>query len=225
MSTFVEKGMLKDLKEADRQRTGVFERDPDMEEFFVSGPAVAAGLKLQHAFECQHSKERCREIVVWYTRQGGDLGVGQKYLREACGLKPLGTPPTATSEDVPKPSKSVELGILPEPALDEDKADQDRIITMSCYAAKEMNNKGLEFLTNSRWAQLNMRGCDMGGLKKIAVWESFLQSGYWRDVGRIANSPLNLMPIIRFRSNPGSILAPPTMDFTDSKCGEFLQRQ
>ena len=224
MATFVEKGLLKDLSQEDRDKAGVFERDPDMEEFFISGPAVVAGIKIQHAFECLYTRDKCREIIVWYTRQGGDLGVGQKYLRDACGLKPIGAPQNAKADDAPEPPKSVELGILPQASLGEGKDDDDKFAEVSTFAAREMNCKGIEFLTASRWQQLNMRGCDLNGLHKRTIWQSFLQSGHWRDVGRILNSATNLMPNIRFHSSPGCILAPPNTDFADAKCKEYLQQ-
>ena len=84
----VEPGTLRDAP-FDTRAAGVFERDPDLEAFYASGPAVAAGLKLQHAFEQTHDLGACRAEIIKYTRQGGDDGVGMAYIREACGLKPL----------------------------------------------------------------------------------------------------------------------------------------
>ena len=37
-------------------------------------------------FACEHSEEACRQIIDSYVRCGGDKGVTEKYIREACGL-------------------------------------------------------------------------------------------------------------------------------------------
>ena len=38
-------------------KDGVFVRDPDLADFIKSGPATAAGIQLQRAFEASNSKE------------------------------------------------------------------------------------------------------------------------------------------------------------------------
>ena len=69
-------------------RYGIFARDPKFEDFMVSSPAQAAGHKIQWGFEKKNSEQQCRDIIAGYTRAGGDRGVGSKYIRMACGLKP-----------------------------------------------------------------------------------------------------------------------------------------
>jgi len=81
-----------DKQGADYAAHGMFERDPDLEDFLVSGPAAAAGLRIQHAYESTHSFEECRRYITWYARRGGDRGVGEEYIREACGLPPKARP-------------------------------------------------------------------------------------------------------------------------------------
>jgi len=90
-SLFYEQGTL-DKQGADYAAHGMFERDPDLEDFLVSGPAAAAGLRIQHAYESTHSFEECRRYITWYARRGGDRGVGEEYIREACGLPPKARP-------------------------------------------------------------------------------------------------------------------------------------
>ena len=70
----------------DIHKDGVFVRDPDLADFIKSGPATAAGIQLQHAFEASHSKEQCLEMIENYVVWGGDGGLTEETMRLACGL-------------------------------------------------------------------------------------------------------------------------------------------
>ncbi|MCP4243643.1 MAG: hypothetical protein GY772_24075, partial [bacterium] len=59
-----------------------------MKPFLRYGPGVLAGLKLQHGFEREHSKDACVSLIDDYVLRGHDHGITAKYLREACGLEP-----------------------------------------------------------------------------------------------------------------------------------------
>ena len=183
MASFYEPGMLDGISQEDRNASGLFELDPDMEEFDVSGPACAAGLKLPYAFDATHNKTACRKIILWCTRHGGDLGVGVKYLREACGLKPLGVPDVASGGNAT--SKAAELGLIQYP---EGAADEDNLSKISLFVAKEMNHRGVVILTTSMWGQLSLKGCHTSGLSKPAIGESFIVESFWTDFGAIAKS-------------------------------------
>ena len=54
----------------DIHKDGVFKKDPDLEAFLTSGPAVAAGLQLQHAFEMDHGKDQCIDMIEQYVSWG-----------------------------------------------------------------------------------------------------------------------------------------------------------
>ncbi len=83
-------------------RAGIFKREPDLYEFMTSSPAVLAAHKIQYAFEAETSEEECRNMITEYTRCGGDHGVTHKYMRMACGLKPVQDMPTEkTGLEVP----------------------------------------------------------------------------------------------------------------------------
>eukprot|EP00435_Cladocopium_sp_Y103_P038419 s1353_g10.t1 len=72
----------------DIDKDGIFPKDPDLGEFLISGPAIAAALQLQHAFEMKHDKEDCRNLIEQYVVWGGDQGLTEKCMREACSLPP-----------------------------------------------------------------------------------------------------------------------------------------
>ncbi len=128
----------------DRQKLGIFERDPELEGFIVSGPAVAAGHKLQYAFETEHGLDEGRQIIVHYTRGGGDNGIGEKYLRAACGLKPLDAVPAATQ--IPAGISTTDL--------DDVKTDDHMLRAASLFFAGIMNDRAWQFLTFSYYKQI-----------------------------------------------------------------------
>ena len=64
---------------------GHFVADPAWKQFLISGPACAAGLKVQHAFECQYGQERCLKMIDYAT--GGDGHLTEDKMRESCRLK------------------------------------------------------------------------------------------------------------------------------------------
>ena len=73
---------------ADIEKDGIFPKDPSLPAFVISGPAIAAGLQLQHAFETGHSKQDCLDMIENYAVWGGDNGLTETVMREACGLPP-----------------------------------------------------------------------------------------------------------------------------------------
>ena len=73
----------------DMSKYGCFPKDPDLADVLHSGPAVAAALQLQHAFEMELSKEDCIQMIEDYAVWNGDEGLTQQIMREACNLPPI----------------------------------------------------------------------------------------------------------------------------------------
>ena len=59
-----------------------------MKGFLKDGPAIAAGIILQHGFELENNLERCREKIENYRVHGGDRGLTEREMRKACELPP-----------------------------------------------------------------------------------------------------------------------------------------
>lgn len=72
----------------DMWRDGVFPKDPDLKDFLMSGPAVLAALQIQNAFEMKFSREDCLRMIEDYAYWGGDRGLTEQVMREACGMPP-----------------------------------------------------------------------------------------------------------------------------------------
>ena len=142
----------------------VFERDPDMEAFYTYGPAIAAGVKLQHGLEHEHDVSACRRLITHFTRQGGDRGAGMKYIRMGCGLKV--TPPAQAAvkegevEDTKEEVLAETLGIAAEPSSQDDpREEDDPFWSVSLFLARDMLTRGMQHLSHERCRQVNMQSC------------------------------------------------------------------
>ena len=70
---------------ADHEMDGHFRADPTLKQFLTSSASSAAGLRIQHAFELQHSQADCMQIIEDYV-SGGDDFLTEDKMRKACGL-------------------------------------------------------------------------------------------------------------------------------------------
>lgn len=67
---------------------GVFPKDPGLKDFWVSRPAVFVALQMQNSFEMKRSQQDCERMIEDYAYWGGDGGLTEKVMREACGMLP-----------------------------------------------------------------------------------------------------------------------------------------
>lgn len=70
----------------DHEEDGHFVADPSLKQFLVGAGACAAGLRIQHAFELQHSRLDCQQMIEAYAT-GGDGFLTEDKMRKACGLE------------------------------------------------------------------------------------------------------------------------------------------
>ena len=85
---FVEQNVLSATGFQDHDLNGVFVADPSLRTFVESGPAIAAAIRIQYGFECNHSVDQCRQLIESYVTGGGDGGLTDAKMRESCGLPP-----------------------------------------------------------------------------------------------------------------------------------------
>lgn len=57
-----------------------------MKQFLTSGPAILAALQIQNAFEMQYTKDDCERMIENYAYWGGDAGLTEEVMRDACGM-------------------------------------------------------------------------------------------------------------------------------------------
>ena len=80
-------------------KVGLFPRDVEAKARTISGPAIAATLRIQLGFERQHGLIACRDILDDYILRGGDNGITTRYTRHACGLELLPEPTEKAEKD------------------------------------------------------------------------------------------------------------------------------
>ena len=66
----------------DANMDGYFCKNEELKDFLRSGPCILAALRLQHAFELQHSREKCRQMIEDYAARP----LTEDMMRHACGL-------------------------------------------------------------------------------------------------------------------------------------------
>ena len=71
----------------DHDRHGIFARDPSLEQKFKMRSYAEAWNRTQHQFEEQTSLCECFDIIVHYSRGGGDRGATEAFMRDCCRLK------------------------------------------------------------------------------------------------------------------------------------------
>jgi len=84
---FVDKEFLR-TRYPDAAEDGIFPADEELRTWLRSGPCVAAAIRLQHGFECDHGRQECIDLIESYVVRGGDCGLTEDAMRQACGLRP-----------------------------------------------------------------------------------------------------------------------------------------
>ena len=64
----------------------IFIRDPTAKEFLTCRHGIGAGHRIQQMFGEENSNESLIRTIQQYTRCGGDNGITEDYIRNACNL-------------------------------------------------------------------------------------------------------------------------------------------
>ena len=210
---FVDRG-VSNLRQEDIESAGVYERDPDLEEFYQSPVTAAAGLLIQHGFERDHNVKDCQQILINYTRRGGDRGVGIRYMRKACGLKSL--------EEMENSSLG-QMGLMLQPDAEQEEAEER--LTRSYDAMRDaILQNGQDFLNHTEFSKCK-HAIGQSGYTKEALWRHMAESRYWQDVGKRRRSTVNFMPVLAGRRSAAALFAPPALlDNTAEELARFAAR-
>ena len=210
---FFEKAQLEGV-DMDPDTRGVFCRDPEMDAFIISGPAVAAGLKIQAGFEELHGKEDCLRKIQHYTKGGGDQGAGDRFMSKCCGLKPLAEPSMLEAQAGEAVVGGIHLGLAGAACEGTEvkvAADDSRVCNLSLACISFMQAKGLDALTPSYLAQVNfstMGQIDARYIKRTDVWKAFLTSPLWRLMSAVGKATESLYPRIQTNKPFGVLFSP-----------------
>ena len=191
---------------ADHEKDGIFRADPSLGKFLFTSQASIAVLKLQWAFEIDHNKDDCYQLIEDYCN-GGDGHLTEDVMREACGL-PVRV--RQVQEEDPEDG----LGNLLAAGQDSaDERDEKKWINLRNYITMHMLDKELDVMTWYEFKKMNFKPGEHPNLSKAAMWDQLNE----KEVVRTA--------IIRHKSSkdkPGGYI--PRMSFTKEHCDICPQR-
>ena len=207
---------------------GIFERDPDLQEFVISKPAQVgsnlnvvarvtmqrtsvsfsgyvrvapdevAGHQLQWAFERMHSESDCRTVITEYTRCGGDNGMTEKHLRKACRL-----PPVINRDSTP-------VGVVEAGCSQEETAivDEDtKLRAAAKHFTREYTTRGWNLFTQGYFNQVPWPDNLHLSMKRAALWNMFKESNLWISLGSRGKTKDAIIPRISTRLPYGALFA------------------
>ena len=160
------------------ERYGCFARESDAKQFLTSGPAIVAGWKIQQVFAEEHSQSQIEDIIQRYTRCGGDNGVTQKVIRQACGLS------------AEAPSVGMSLGLDSTSSQEGAASAEQRILADAAlhYSLQLLRTKqGGKFhgITVSIFNTLKLSPCaSAANWKKEKLWEKLVGSEHLIEVSK-----------------------------------------
>lgn len=192
----------------DHEQDGIFEADPSLNKFLVTSQASVAGLKLQWAFEVDHSKEDCYQLIENYCN-GGDNYLTEDVMRDACGL-PVRLRQVHEQEG---------LGNLL--AADQESADeqQERDTAwnnLRDFLMAHMLDSDLDVMTYYEFKKLSFKPKEHPNLAKGAMWDQLLEQGVVRTAivrGKTSKEkPGAFIPKFTFGRKHGDICPQPPLD-------------
>ncbi|CAK0792945.1 unnamed protein product, partial [Prorocentrum cordatum] len=180
----------------DAAAAGIFARDPDAKEFLMSSVGVAAGHRVQFAFEDDHGAEACRDIIVRYARCGGDRGITEKSLRQACGLlEKTSNVAGSLQAEIDAPNSQGHGCTAPKEWLD-----------FSMALIQECQKKNMDFLTLPAFKAMSLpTSCKLPAPKPKA-FQRLQTEGLWVGIGTVGKAADRIAPRIRTKNGMSALI-------------------
>ena len=190
---------------SDHEKDGIFRADPSLGKFLSTSQASIAGLKLQWAFEIDHSKADCYQLIEDYCN-GGDGHLTEDVMREACGLP-------VRVRQVQEEDGLGNLLAAGQDSADERDEKTSGWINLRNYITTHMLEKDLDIMTWYEFKKMTFRPGEHPNLSKAEMWDQLKE----HDVVRTA--------LIRHKSSkdkPGAYI--PRIVFAKEHCDICPQR-
>ena len=180
----------------DAAAAGIFARDPDAKEFLMSSVGVAAGHRVQFAFEDDNGAEACRDIIVRYARCGGDRGITEKSLRQACGLlEKTSNVAGSLQAEIDAPNSQEHGCKAPKEWLD-----------FSMALIQECQKKNMDFLTLPAFKAMTLpTSCKLPAPKPKA-FQRLQTEGLWVGIGTVGKAADRIAPRIRTKNGMSALI-------------------
>lgn len=172
---------------------GIFAKDPDLVEFLTSPPAVAAGLQIQHAFESEFGKQDCVDMIEQYVTWGGDSGLTEATMREACKLPP---------RDV-RAAVSRVAAVINIEELEEEADDREQWLVLRRSLVDFLLIRKKMFATSALLQTMNVRNGP--NVAKTALLESLVSRNYVMKFKGSGKATELCVPLLSFKNTLTSI--------------------
>ena len=162
----------------DAHRYGIYPRQCDLKDFLRSGPAIAAGLLIQAAFERKANEHACRDVINGYVLRDGDCGLTEKTIRQACGLPPKAK--SKRSDNQEHGGTALPKGVHFDLSQDVEQNDEEAPLvgSLSRHVIQFMIAKGLDQITATYFNQCGIPSHFLTD-KKSELWEQLISSDRW----------------------------------------------
>ncbi|CAK0846382.1 unnamed protein product [Prorocentrum cordatum] len=179
----------------DAAAAGIFARDPDAKEFLMSSVGVAAGHRVQFAFEDDNGAEARRDIIVRHARCGGDRGITEKSPRQACGLlERTSNAAGPLQAEIDAPNSQGHGCKVPKEWLD-----------FSMALVQECQNK-MDFLTLPAFKAMPLpTSCKLPAPKPKA-FQRLQTEGLWVGIGTVGKAADRIAPRIRTKNGMSALI-------------------
>ncbi len=171
----------------DAELDGIYPADDTLKGFLVSPPCVYAAIRLQHAFEVTSSREACREQIENYANLGGDQGLTEDAMRQACGL-----PPRNRTQDL----HAVPAGMTSIGSQDEQGQRNHELEPVADMIMELCLSEGRDVYTLGNFSYKKLPA-GTPNMEREALWNQLETDGVMRTGAAKGRAKSGLMPVIR----------------------------
>ena len=147
---------------------GYFAKNDELKDFLKSGPCIAAALLLQHAFEVQHSRQECRQLIEDYAAKP----LTEDMMRKACGL-----PPRCRSDETNTNAGTLQIPV--ETTSQQERDDlQKKLANVQDVIVKDCLAKQKSLFTKGMTRYLSLPVDHPTTMTREAMYDALVQHGF-----------------------------------------------
>ena len=138
-----------------------------LEAILSSSPSAAAGLKIQHAFECATSRQDCQDFLDSYVAiAGGDDSQTEDKMRQACGF-----PARVRSKD----SGSAKLLVHVSDSQEERDCEERKWMHLRHMIANDLLERGVSSMTLFEFQKLSLGSDQVPNQSRADPWKGLAE--------------------------------------------------
>ena len=185
----------------DHENYGIFPSDPSLSKFLSTSQSAIAGLRLQHAFELEHDRDTCYQLIEDYVN-GGDDYLTEDAMRKACGL-----PVRQRYTEVDGGLGALAAEAAADTIKKEKKEPWDNLME---GIVQNLLDANMEYLSFHEFKKMTFGNRDIPNLSKNELWDYILE----RDLMQKGAVPHrtgkqrrgNMLPKLKFEKSMGDFI-------------------